>query len=152
MASLPVGYYFLGSILAKRAPAAKRIYSFKRHSPRTRPFGSLLSAGCSKHEHNTREERDPPRSRTPGTVRRRLAVRAASRPNLLARRGLRLRLGLLSRPVRAQSYRWHKVEHLRPQSARDGATGVAHEDVVAVGASNAALLMQVISATSFCCI
>jgi hypothetical protein len=149
MASLPVGYYFLGSILA-RAPAAKRIYSFKRHSPRTRPFGSLLSADCSKHEHNTREERDPPWARTPGTVRRRLAVRAASRPNLLARRGLRLRLGLLSRPVRAQSSRWHKVEHLRPRSARDVATGVAHEDVVAVGASKEALLMQVISVTSFC--
>jgi hypothetical protein len=50
------------------------------------------------------------------TTEQRLATRAASRPNLLARRGLHPSLGILLRPVRTQS-RWHKVQHLRPQTS-----------------------------------
>jgi hypothetical protein len=132
---LPLGTISSAVFLAKGAPAAKRRSSFKRNASRT------LSLVCSyqrvvRSMNLTLESSDVLLWRERRAMVGRLAARAAScRANLLARSGQHTRLGLLSRPVRAQSSRRHKVEHLRPQTVSDRAISVAH-DVIALGARN----------------
>jgi hypothetical protein len=65
------------------------------------------------------------RESRPTAGRRVVALPASGRNHLLACCGLYIGHGLLSRPVRAQSSRWHKTEHLRRAGCRQATEGPA---------------------------
>jgi hypothetical protein len=115
----PLGTNSSPVFLAKGASDATRWSFFKRNASRTLPLAPsykrvVRSTNFTLESSEVflwRERRAPVGP---------LAARAARcRPNLLARSGQHTRLGLLSRPVRAQSSRRHEVEHLHVQAASE---------------------------------
>jgi hypothetical protein len=119
MSPPPVGHYFLASIFSEGASDAKRWSFFQRNASRTLPFARSYQR-VVRNTNFTLESSEVFLWRERRAAVGRLAARAARcRPNLLVRSGQHTRLGLLSRPLRAQSSRRHKVEYLRVQTASE---------------------------------